>query len=93
MKKKPKPLFDMSGDDPLDQDLSEVIADKDRWEAASFNFVPRDRPVSLRLPKALVESYQRQGKELGIPYQSLMRQALVDSLGRLRKPPKRGKSA
>jgi predicted DNA binding CopG/RHH family protein len=87
----PLPIMDLSGDDPLDQDFSPFLARKDGWVPLHFNFVLKDRPVSLRLPKALVESYQRQGKELGIPYQSLMRQALVDSLGRLRKPPKRAK--
>ena len=41
-----------------------------------FEFKPKDKAISLRLPEDLLLAVQNQAKREGIPYQRLIRQAI-----------------
>ena len=77
-KTKLKPL-DLSGDDPLDQDFSEYIA-QGYFKPARFHFVPKDRTMTMRLPTAMVDALKAVADREKMPYQALIRQYLADAL-------------
>lgn len=81
MKKKLKPL-DLSGEDPVDQDFSEYLAQKHLWKKVRFIFAPKDRTVTLRLSSDLVGQVKDVAGQLGFPYQALMRQYITEGLVR-----------
>jgi predicted DNA binding CopG/RHH family protein len=79
MTKKPLKPLDLSGDDPLDQDFSEYIA-QGHFKLAHFNFAPKDRTMTMRLPTAMVDALKEVADREKMPYQSLIRQYLADAL-------------
>ena len=46
-----------------------------------FEFKPKNKTISLRLPEELLHAIQGRAKSEGIPYQRLIRQALEREVG------------
>lgn len=46
-----------------------------------FEFKPKNKTISLRLPEELLQAIQGRAKREGIPYQRLIRQALERVVG------------
>jgi len=46
-----------------------------------FEFKPKNKTISLRLPEELLQAIQGRAKREGIPYQRLIRQALEREVG------------
>lgn len=66
---------DQEASDFLDQDLSELI-DQKNFSFTTFEFSPKDQRVTLRLSKSLLDAVQKKAKANGIHFQKLIRQAL-----------------
>ena len=60
-------------------DLTEY--DLSGFKAVKFEFKPKDKAISLRLPETLLEAIRRKAKQEGIPYQRLIRQAIERAVG------------
>ena len=61
-------------------DLSEYdFAD---FKSYSFEFEPKSKSVTMRLPETLLEAVKARAAEKGIPYQRLIRQTLEREVGR-----------
>jgi predicted DNA binding CopG/RHH family protein len=73
-----KPL-DLSGEDPLDQDLSEFLGTAN-FKTARFHFIAKDRTMTMRLPSSMVEALKAMAEREKMPYQALVRQYLADRL-------------
>lgn len=59
----------------LEQDLSDYLS-KDNFHPVSFEFLPKDEKVNLRLSGMLLESIKKLAKKRSMPYQKLIRQIL-----------------
>jgi len=66
-----------------DKEAEEFVATADLTEfdlsgarLVKFEFKPKDKAISLRLPNDLLKAIQDQAKKQGIPYQRLIRQAI-----------------
>ena len=46
-----------------------------------FEFRPKDKTVSLRLPEQLLSAVRRQAEKAGMPYQRYIRMALEQAIG------------
>ncbi len=55
-------------------DLTEY--DLSGFRMTRFEFKPKDKAISLRLPEDLFKAVQDKAKREGIPYQRLIRQAI-----------------
>ena len=77
IKKKLRPL-DLSGDDPLDQDFSEV--DFGKWIKFSdlFEFQPKNKTITLRVPESMLENLKMIADKENTDYQKLIREALSE---------------
>ena len=78
---KTKRKLDLSGDDPLDQDLSEFINDGG-WKPMRFVFAPKDTTVTGRLPQGMVASLKEAAAREGVRYQGFMRQLIAEGLAK-----------
>jgi predicted DNA binding CopG/RHH family protein len=84
MKKSKKPLKvrkDLSGDDPLDGDMSEFLwknRKKARW--VRFEFTPKDKSVTIRMSEALLNAIKKKAEEAGMDYQKFIRMQLEHSI-------------
>ena len=75
--KKPFPEFKTDDEAELfveTTDLSEY--DFSGFESFSFEFEPKSKAVTMRLPEALLSAVKDRAKRQGIPYQRLIRQTL-----------------
>jgi predicted DNA binding CopG/RHH family protein len=70
---------DLGGEDPLDQDLSDVLATA-KFMPARFHFIAKDRTMTMRLPSSMVEALKAMAAREKMPYQALIRQYLADRL-------------
>ena len=71
-----------------DEEAEEFVATADLTEydlsgfkMVNFEFKPKDRSISLRLPESLLTAVQNRAKLEGIPYQRLIRQAIEREIG------------
>jgi predicted DNA binding CopG/RHH family protein len=55
-------------------DLSEY--DFSAFKKMSFEFEPKTKSVTMRLPEALLEAVRSRANKQGVPYQKLIRMAL-----------------
>ena len=61
-------------------DLTQYFNSAD-WKTVSFpNLKPTSRPISLRLPEAMFLRLKEKANELSIPYQSLIKQYIVEGI-------------
>jgi len=63
-------------------DLSDYFNSAD-FESVSFpNLKPTSRPISIRLPEAMLLHLKEQANEINVPYQSLIKQYIAKGLSR-----------
>ncbi|WP_293856528.1 CopG family antitoxin [uncultured Alsobacter sp.] len=62
-------------------DLSQY--DFSDFKAFSFEFAPKSKSVTMRLPETLLDAVKARAAEKGIPYQRLIRQTLEREVARL----------
>ncbi|MBC7712761.1 MAG: hypothetical protein H7177_05455 [Rhizobacter sp.] len=79
VKKKLRPL-DLSGDDPLDQDFSDVDFGPGQWMKLSdlFEFQPKNKTITLRMPETMLENLKKIADKEKTDYQKLIREALSE---------------
>jgi predicted DNA binding CopG/RHH family protein len=79
--KKPLPRMktDRSAKRLINQDLSEYIS-ADNFTITSFEFAPKDKSITLRVSKTLLNAVQNAAKKRGINYQKLIREAIEQFL-------------
>lgn len=75
MKKLPKIKSDEQAEALLEQDLSEYLH-SDNFKPITFEFLPKDEKVNLRLATPLLENIRKKAETEGIPYQKYMRLVL-----------------
>jgi len=68
--------------DPLDRDMSFVFEDPKKWKNFSdlFQFVPKDKTITLRMSTDLLNRYKKLAKDKDTKYQKLIREALIEYL-------------
>ena len=84
--KKPKELkkFPMfNTDEEAEQfvdtaDLSEY--DFSDFRPMTFEYVPKDKSISLRMPEALLEKVKARAEHIGMPYQRFIRHAIEQAV-------------
>lgn len=54
------------------------------FRAFSFEFEPKSKSVTMRLPETLLEAVKARAAEQGVPYQRLIRQTLEREVARPR---------
>lgn len=71
--------LDLSGDDPLDQDFSNVDF-QGRWVKFSdlFEFEPKNKTITLRVPESMLENLKSIAHKENTDYQKLIREALSE---------------
>jgi len=76
MKKQlPELANDKEAEDFLDSvDLTQY--DLSKMQQVNFEFHPKDKSITLRLPESLLTTIKYQAVQSGIPYQRFIRQAL-----------------
>lgn len=77
----PKKILDLSGDDPLDQDLSEFMdRSKYKWVPFDefFESQLKNKTITLRMPEAMLDNLKTIAKRENIDYQKLIRKALAE---------------
>ena len=80
MKKRfPKMKSDTAAKAVLKRDLSDFIS-KENFKAASFEFAPKDKSITLRVSNQLLEAVQSAAKRRGTNYQKLIREAIEQFL-------------
>lgn len=65
--------------DPLAGDLSDLIG-KAKWRKVRFILAPKDRTVTLRMSKNMVDTAKKVAKKQGVKYHRLMRDAIANYL-------------
>ena len=61
--------------DPLDQDLSNMLASS-KWQRIRFELKPKNKTVTIRMSKELLDAVKEKAKESGLDYQKFIRIAL-----------------
>jgi predicted DNA binding CopG/RHH family protein len=81
-KKKLRPL-DLSGDDPLDQDFSDVDFGG-KWIKFSdlFEYQPKNKTITLRVPESMLENLKTIADKEKTDYQKLIREALSELISK-----------
>lgn len=81
-KKKVRAL-DLSGDDPLDQDLTDVYT-SGQWVKFSdlFEFQPKNKTITFRVPETMLENLKTIANKEKTDYQKLIREALADLINK-----------
>lgn len=80
MKKRlPKMRSDQSAEKLLRKDLSDYL-DPDNFTLTSFEFAPKDKSITIRVSKPLLEAVKAVSKRKGVSYQKYVRQALERAL-------------
>jgi len=69
-------------DDPLEGDMSYIFDDPSKWKKFNelFQFVPKDKTITLRMSSDLLERYKKLAKAKDTKYQKLIREALIEYL-------------
>ncbi len=69
-------------EDPLDRDMSFVFDDPAKWKKFRelFQFIPKDKTITLRMSADLLGRYKKLAKEKDTKYQKLIREALIEYL-------------
>ncbi len=80
MKKKfPKLRTDEAAETFVDEaDLSQY--DLSGMKPVSFEFQPKDKSITMRLPETLFEAIKEEAERSGVPYQRFIRQTLENAL-------------
>lgn len=75
----------VDSNDPLERDMSFVFDDPTKWKKFSdlFQFVPKNKTITLRMSADLLDRYKKLAKEKDIKYQKLIREALIEYLVRV----------
>ena len=81
-KKKLRPL-DLRGDDPLDQDFSDVDFGG-KWIKFSdlFEYQPKNKTITLRVPESMLENLKTIADKEKTDYQKLIREALSELISK-----------
>lgn len=81
-KKKLRPL-DLSGDNPLDQDFSDVDFGG-KWIKFSdlFEYQPKNKTITLRVPESMLENLKTIADKEKTDYQKLIREALSELISK-----------
>jgi len=74
-KRLPKLKSDAAAEKFLERDLSAYIH-SGNFKPASFEYLPKDKTVSLRLSDPLFEAIKALSKKRGMPYQRFIRETL-----------------
>jgi predicted DNA binding CopG/RHH family protein len=80
-----KKKINLSGDDPLEQDLSEFMDQgKYKWVRLSdlFEFQPKNKTITLRMPESMLECLKDIAEKENTDYQKLIRKALSELITR-----------
>ncbi|MDD4973638.1 MAG: CopG family antitoxin [Bacteriovorax sp.] len=80
-----KKKLDLSGDDPLEQDLTEFMdRTKYKWVRFSdlFEFQPKNKTITLRMPESMLECLKDIAEKENTDYQKLIRKALSEFLAK-----------
>ncbi len=84
MKKSKKPLKvrkDLSGDDPLDGDMSEFMRkNMKNARLVRFEFTKKDKSVTIRMSEGLLNLIKKKAEEAGMDYQKYIRVKLEHSI-------------
>jgi predicted DNA binding CopG/RHH family protein len=80
-----KPMPRLMSDEEAEEfvataDLSEY--DLSDFKPVRFEFQPKDKAISLRLPQPLLDAVKERAKAAGVPYQRFIRLALEEALAR-----------
>ncbi len=80
MKKKlPKLRTDKAAETFVDEaDLTQY--DLSDMKPVSFEFQPKDKSITMRLPETLFEAIKEEAERSGVPYQRFIRQTLENAL-------------
>lgn len=80
MKKKLKKITtDRDAKNLLKEDLSEYIH-SGNFKRTTFEFVPKDKSVTIRISDPLLHSVQELAEKQGVPYQRVIRLAIEEYL-------------
>ena len=81
-KNKLRPL-DLSGDDPVVQDFSDVDFGG-RWIKFSdlFEYQPKNKTITLRVPETMLENLKTIAEQEKTDYQKLIREALAELISK-----------
>lgn len=71
--------LDLTGDDPLDQDFSDVDFGG-KWVKFSdlFEYQPKNKTITMRVPESMLENLKDIAKKEKTDYQKLIREALSE---------------
>ncbi len=61
-------------------DLSDYIG-AENFARATFEFLPKDTKINLRVPRPLLEAVKQQARHEGMSYQKYIRRVLEQSVG------------
>jgi len=80
MKKKfPKLRTDKAAESFVDEaDLTQY--DLSDMKPVSFEFQPKDKSITMRLPETLFDAIKEEAERSGVPYQRFIRQTLENAL-------------
>ncbi len=72
----------IENEDPLERDMSFIFDDSAKWKKFRelFQFVPKDKTITLRMSSDLLNRYKKLAKETDTKYQKLIREALIEYL-------------
>lgn len=87
MKKKvlPKKKLNLSGKEPLNQDLSEFMdTSRYQWIPFSdlFEFQPKNKSITLRMPESMLDNLKIIAEKENIDYQKLIRKTLSELISK-----------
>jgi len=78
-KKFPKLSSDEAAETFVDEaDLSQY--DLSDMKPVSFEFQPKDKSITIRLPEPLFDAIKKEAERSGVPYQRFIRQTLENAL-------------
>lgn len=72
--------MDLSGDDPLEHDMSEFIKNATGWQMVKFEFKPKNKTVTIRMNENLLKALKKKAKEKGLDYQKFIRMKLIEAI-------------
>ena len=81
-KKLPKFKNDKAVENFMSKNVSDYLTQKN-FSHVSFEFAPKDKPVTMRMPGGLLDTVKKAAKKQGVNYQRLMRQAIEHYVTRI----------
>lgn len=80
MKKKlQKITTDKQAKEILNEDLSDYLS-RDNFKRTTFEFMPKDKSITIRISDSLLTSLQAIAEKQGVPYQRVIRQVIEEYL-------------